>query len=141
MGFHHLLKKQYTLREMVTHIIDPKTRVYGPQFYKFARNQNPPTIICNQATLYIYLKVYKSYGSLPNIGDDGITAGFPKLICDNQITSLNDSLSTVGYAEGVDGLEIAMVNGMQTRQDEIFLCNIQRHHVKVPCSYIKLKLH
>ena len=126
---------------MITHITDPKTKVCALKFYKFARNQNPPTVICNQDTLYRHLKVYKSSGALPNIGDYGITVGFPKLICDNQITSLNDSLSTVGYAEGVDGLEIAMVNGMQTRQDEIFLCNIQRHHVKVPCSYIKLKLH
>ena len=89
---------------MITHITDPKTKVCALKFYKFARNKNPPTIICNQATLYIPLKVYTYSGALPNIGDDGITVGYTKLICDNQITSLNDSLSTVGYIEGVDGL-------------------------------------
>ena len=114
---------------MISHITDPKTKVCALKFYKFARNQNPPTIICNQATLYRNVKVFKSSGALINIGDDGITVEFPKLIRDNQIISLKKSLSTVRYAEGVVGLEIAMLNGMQTRQDERNLLQ----YAKAPC--------
>ena len=123
-------KTHYTLREMIEHITQSKTKVCASHFFTYGTKQVPPTIICNQATLYRHLKVFKSSGVLPKIGDDGINVGCPKLICDNQLKGLNNSLSTVGYAEGVDGLKVAMLDGIQTKQDER---NMMKYS-KSPCK-------
>lgn len=62
---------------------------------------------------------------------------------------LNNSLSIVGYAEGVGGLKVGMVDGMQTRQDERNLLKytkaqsnstLQLYQVKSTLSYNEVSL-
>lgn len=73
----------------------------------FGASQVPYTIICHLTTLYRHVNVFiKSTEVLPTHGDNGISAGSPKRIYDNQIKELNDSLSTVWYTDWIDSLKV-----------------------------------
>ena len=120
----------YTLREIIKYATISNPKVSVNAFYLFGKNQVPPTILCGKSTLFRHYKAYKSTGVLPIEGDDGVSVGCPKLICNNQLKNLNNSLSTVGYAEGVDGLKVAMVDEIQTAHDERHLLK----YTKAPCD-------
>ena len=121
-------KSHYTLLEMIKHVENSNAKV--KVFHKFCADQVPPTVVCSYTTLYRHVTKYRSTGALPNTDDDGIAVGCPKLIPNNKLKKLNESLSTVGYAEGVNGLKVAMVNDIQSNQDERSMLK----YAKDPCK-------
>ncbi len=77
-----------------------------------------PTIICHMATLCIHNNTYNHNGVLPELMDDGVAVGFPKLIPNKDITKLTHPLLTVGHTEGIDLLKVSMRGRIQHKDDD-----------------------
>ena len=113
---------------MIKHVTYSNAKV--KVFHNYCADQVLPIVLCYYTTLYRHVIKYRSTGVFQNTDDDGISVGCPNLIPNNQLRKLNDSLTTVGYTEGIHSLKVAMVNDIQLNQDERIILK----YTKVPCK-------
>ena len=103
-------RRFYTLQEAVVHY--KSSGIKSPKyFFNLTNKGSSRKILCAYATCSRHFRRYIHDEVLPPIVSDGITEGRPRLIPDNEITSLNNSLlEHVGKTENMENLLMLLLN-------------------------------